>query len=77
MDWFTFKYQDIIKNNVLGVMDFLGSTTPTDLVASVTQGVQDTGVALWPLVTFVGIGLAFTIFGFVVSIIRKSVGGRK
>jgi hypothetical protein len=58
-------------------MDFLGSTTPTDLVASVTSGVQDTGVALWPLFSFVGIGLAFVIAGYVVSFIRKSIGGRK
>lgn len=58
-------------------MDFLGTTTTGDLVASVTTGVQDTGASLWPLLVFVGIGLAFTIFGYVVSIIRKSVGGRK
>ncbi len=58
-------------------MDFLGTVTTSDIVASVTTGVQDTGESLWPLLVFVGIGLAFTIFGYVVSIIRKSVGGRK
>jgi len=58
-------------------MDFLRTTTTGDLVASVTQGVQDTGPALWPLLVFVGIGVAFTLFGYVVSIIRKSIGGRK
>jgi len=58
-------------------MDFLGSTTPGDLLASVTQGVQDTGASLWPLFTFVGIGVAFVIAGYVVSFIRKSIGGRK
>lgn len=58
-------------------MDFLGSTTPQDLLASVTAGVQDTGAALWPLFSFVGIGLAFVIGGYVVSFIRKSVGNRK
>jgi len=58
-------------------MDFLGSTTPGDLLASVTQGVQDTGSSLWPLFTFVGIGVAFVIAGYVVSFIRKSIGGRK
>ena len=57
-------------------MNFLGTTTSADLVASVTQGVQDTGVALWPLFTFVGIGVAFVIAGYVVSFIRKSIGGR-
>lgn len=58
-------------------MDFLGSTTPADLVAAVTSGVQDTGVALWPLFAFVGIGLAFTIAGLVVSFIKHGVGRRK
>lgn len=58
-------------------MDFLGTTTPADLLASVTSGVQDTGTALWPLFSFVGIGLAFVIAGYVVSFIRKSVGNRK
>jgi len=57
-------------------MDFLGTTTPADLLASVTSGVQDTGTALWPLFSFVGIGLAFVIAGYVVAFIRKSVGGR-
>lgn len=58
-------------------MNFLGTTTTGDLVASVAQGVQDTGASLWPLLIFVGVGVAFTIFGYVVSIIRKSIGGRK
>jgi len=58
-------------------MDFLGTTTPGDLLASVTAGVQDTGASLWPLFSFVGIGLAFVIAGYVVSFIRKSIGGRK
>ncbi len=58
-------------------MDFLGTTTPGDLIASVTTGVQDTGAALWPLFAFVGVGLAFVIGGYVISFIRKSIGGRK
>jgi len=58
-------------------MDFLGSTTPADLLASVTSGVQDTGSSLWPLFTFVGIGVAFVIAGYVVSFIRKSIGGKR
>jgi len=57
-------------------MDFLGSTTPAALLASVTGGVQTTGESLWPLFVFVGIGLAFSIAGFVISFIRQSVGGR-
>lgn len=57
-------------------MDFLGTTTPNDVVASVTTGVQDTGEALWPLLVFVGISLAFVIGGYLISFIRKSVGRR-
>ena len=57
-------------------MDFLGTTTSGDLLASVTTGVQDTGAQIWPLFAFVGISLAFVIAGFVISLIRKSVGGR-
>jgi len=58
-------------------MDFLGSTTPADLLASVTQGVQDTGTSLWPLFSFVGIGLAFVIGRYVISFIRHASGGKK
>lgn len=58
-------------------MNFLGSTTPAQLLGSVTTGVQDTGASLWPLFSFVGIGLAFVIAGYVISFIRKSIGGRK
>lgn len=58
-------------------MDFLGSTTPGELVASVTTGVQDTATAIWPLFVFVGIGLAFVIAGYVLSFIKKSVGNKK
>jgi|AntRauTorckE6833_2_1112554.scaffolds.fasta_scaffold97482_2 hypothetical protein len=57
-------------------MNFLGTTSPSDLLASVTQGVQDTGTSLWPLFSFVGISLAFVIAGYVISFIRKSIGGR-
>jgi len=58
-------------------MDFLGSTTPADLVASVATSVQTTGADIWPLLAFVGIPLAFVIGGFVVSLIRHSVGKRR
>jgi hypothetical protein len=58
-------------------MDFLGSTTPASVISSVTEGVQTTGEALWPFLIFVGVGLAFVVGGYLVSFIRKSVGGRK
>lgn len=55
-------------------MDFLGTTTTGDLLASVTTGVQDTGASLWPLLVFVGIPLAFVIGAKVVSFIKGTVG---
>ena len=55
-------------------MDFLGTTTPADLLASVASGVQTTGASLWPLIALVGIPLAFVIGSMVVSFIRHSVG---
>lgn len=55
-------------------MDFLGTTTPASLVASVTDGVQTTGAALWPFLAFVGIPIAFVIGRYLVSFIRNSVG---
>lgn len=55
-------------------MDFLGSTTPASLVASVTDGVQTTGGALWPFLVFAGIPMAFVIGRYLVSFVRSSVG---
>lgn len=55
-------------------MDFLGTTTPADVLASVTNGVQTTGANLWPLLVFVGIPLAFTIGGLVVAFIKSTTG---
>jgi len=57
-------------------MDFLGSTTPAELVASVAESVQTTGADIWPLLAFVGIPLAFVIGGYVVSLIKHSAGRR-
>lgn len=58
-------------------MNFLGTTTPADLLASVTSGVQDTGVALWPLFVFVGVPLAFVIARYVLTFIKASFGNKK
>jgi hypothetical protein len=58
-------------------MDFLGSTTPADLLASVTSGVQDTGTALWPLFVFLGVPLAFVIGRYVVSLVKGMFGRNK
>lgn len=40
---------------------FLSCTTPTDLLGSVTRGVQDTGANLWPLFVFLGVAVSFWI----------------
>ena len=58
-------------------MNFLGAYSVSDLLASVTTGVQTTGTSLWPLFVFVGIGVAFVIASYVVSFIRHSIGGTK
>jgi hypothetical protein len=58
-------------------MDFLGSTTPATVIASVQDGVVTTGDSLWPFLLFVGISLAFVIGKYLVSFIRHAVGGRK
>jgi len=58
-------------------MNFLASTSPLALMASVTSGVQITGAELWPLFTLVGIPLAFLIAGFVVSFIIFSMLTKK
>ena len=58
-------------------MNFLGTTTPAELLASVASGVQTTGTSLWPLIVLVGIPLAFVVGGMVISFIRRAVGGKK
>jgi hypothetical protein len=55
-------------------MDFLGTVTPASLLASVTSGVQDTGLALWPLFVFLGVPLAFVIGRYIVSLIKSMFG---
>ena len=46
------------------------------LMASVTSGVQSTGTSLWPLLVFLGIGIAFVIAVFVVNFIRHALASR-
>lgn len=58
-------------------MEFLGTTTPADLLASVTTGVQTTGADIWPLIVLAGIPIAFVVGGFIVSFVRRAIGGRK
>ncbi len=58
-------------------MDFLGSTTPAELTASVANSVQTTGADIWPLVALVGIPLAFVIAAYVISLIKHAAGRRK
>lgn len=57
-------------------MNFFGSFTPSQLLASVTAGVQNTGSLIWPLFAFVGLLVAFYIAERVGDFIRHSIGGR-
>lgn len=52
-------------------------TNPTVFTSAVTNGVQETGKAIWPMFAFVGIGLAFIIALQLVVFIRHSVAGNK
>ena len=51
----------------------LGSTSPSELILSVTRGVQDTSAAIWPMVGLAGTPIAFTIAIYAVRFIRRSV----
>lgn len=55
-------------------MDFMGTYTTADLLASVTSGVQDTTAVLLPMLVFVGIPVAFVIVRYIISLIKSTVG---
>ena len=55
-------------------MDFMGTYTTADLMASVTTGVQDTTAVLLPLLVFVGIPVAFVIVRYIIGLIKSTVG---
>lgn len=55
-------------------MDFMGSVTTADILASVTSGVQDTTAVLLPLLVFVGIPVAFVIVRYIIGLIKQTVG---
>lgn len=55
-------------------MNFLGSFTPMQLMASIVSGVQQSGNAIWPLFVFVGILITFYIAERVGDFVRNSVG---
>lgn len=54
-------------------MDFTGTTTANAIAASVIEGVQTTGAALWPFLSFAGIPLAFIVGGYLVYFINRSI----
>lgn len=58
-------------------MDFMGTYTTASLLASVTQGVQDTTAVLLPMLVFVGIPVAFVIVRYIISLIKSTVGRAK
>lgn len=57
-------------------MNFLGTTTPSTLLASLTSGVQSTGADFWPLAALIGVPLAFIVGGMVIDFIRGAVAPR-
>lgn len=58
-------------------MNFMGTYTTADLLASVTSGVQDTTAVLLPMLVFVGIPVAFVIVRYIISLIKSTVGRAK
>lgn len=58
-------------------MDFMGTVTTADLLASVTSGVQDTTAVLLPMLVFVGIPVAFVIVRYLIGLIKSTVGRTK
>lgn len=64
----------IINGTLPVVFDILGSSTsPSQLMAYVTGGVQDTGSQNWPLLAFLGVPTSFIIGRWVVGFIRAAV----
>lgn len=57
------------STNIFGVGGLLG--TSTNLLANVSTGVTQTGVAIWPLFTVLGVLLAFVIAGKVRDLIME------
>jgi len=55
----------------------MGTYTTANLLASVTQGVQDTTAVLLPMLVFVGIPVAFVIVRYIISLIKSTVGRAK
>lgn len=49
--------------------DFFGSSSPLQVLGSVTEGVQTTGAKMWPLFAVIGIPVAFSIAGYVASLV--------
>ncbi len=67
---------NFIENQTWGAAGLFGDNVePLDLAAAVAGGVQDTGLAIWPLFAFVGIALAFAIALQIVIFTKRSVAG--
>lgn len=54
-------------------IDILGSTSPSDIINSVTTGVTTTGQSSWPLLSLLGVPTSFIIGRYVVGFIRAGV----
>jgi len=69
---FSFQMSNNHQNIWVGGSIF-GSTTPATLVASVGSGVITTGTSIWPLLAFVGVGIAFVIVWLILDFIWYSI----
>lgn len=52
---------------------FFGNETPAQVSANMVDGARSTGLSLWPLLSFLGILIAFVIFLSVVTAINDSL----
>jgi len=52
---------------------FWGDTTPSAIIGDMEASVQATGVNIWPLMTFVGIPIAFLIALYLIWLINKTL----
>lgn len=69
-----FTIGSISTNELWGSSNgFWGDTTPTQIVGDMEASVQATGVNIWPLMTFVGIPIAFLIAIYLIWLINKTL----
>jgi hypothetical protein len=60
-------------NTGLWSTGLFGFESPSDLLASVANGVQNTAAELWPLLAFLGVAMAFTIATMLVGFMFRAI----